>query len=213
MIVFTRWPGQPPQIVEDQITYPIAATMLSVANLKVVRGYSYFGFSFVYVIFKDGTDIYWARSRVLKYLSSLQGQMPSGVTPELGPDATPVGWVLDTPLVDHGGKNDLAKLRTIQDWYLRYKLETVPEVAEVADLGGYVKQFQVNVDPNRLLAYDIQLGKVVHESAQQQRCGRASRQIRRNREYGRGYRVYRNLARSSHYSGGGRSTRHSNSDS
>ena len=162
VIVFTRWPGQPPQIVEDQITYPITTTMLSVANLKVVRGYSYFGFSFVYVIFKDGTDIYWARSRVLEYLSSLQGQMPSGVTPELGPDATPVGWVYEYALVDHSGKNDLAKLRTIQDWYLRYQLETVPGVAEVADLGGYVKQFQVNVDPNRLLAYDIPLGKVVH---------------------------------------------------
>ncbi|HVB79781.1 MAG TPA: CusA/CzcA family heavy metal efflux RND transporter [Candidatus Binataceae bacterium] len=162
VIVFTRWPGQPPQIVEDQITYPITTTMLSVANVKVVRGYSYFGFSFVYVIFKDGTDIYWARSRVLEYLSSLQGQMPSGVTPELGPDATPVGWVYEYALVDHSGKNDLAKLRTIQDWYLRYQLETVPGVAEVADLGGYVKQFQVNVDPNRLLAYDIPLGKVVH---------------------------------------------------
>jgi copper/silver efflux system protein len=162
VIVFTRWPGQPPQIVEDQVTYPITTTMLSVANVKVVRGYSYFGFSFVYVIFKDGTDIYWARSRVLEYLSSLQGRMPSGVTPELGPDATPVGWVYEYALVDHSGKNDLAKLRTIQDWYLRYQLETVPGVAEVADLGGYVKQFQVNVDPNRLLAYDIPLGKVVH---------------------------------------------------
>jgi Cu(I)/Ag(I) efflux system membrane protein CusA/SilA len=162
VIVFTRWPGQPPQIVEDQVTYPIATTMLSVANVKVVRGYSYFGFSFVYVIFKDGTDIYWARSRVLEYLSALQGRMPSGVTPELGPDATPVGWVYEYALVDHSGKNDLAKLRTIQDWYLRYQLETVPGVAEVADVGGYVKQFQVNVDPNRLLAYDIPLNKVIH---------------------------------------------------
>jgi len=162
VIVFTRWPGQPPQIVEDQVTYPITTTMLSVANVKVVRGYSFFGFSFVYVIFKDGTDIYWARSRVLEYLSSLQGQMPPSVTPELGPDATPVGWVYEYALVDRTGKNDLAKLRTIQDWYLRYQLETVPGVAEVADLGGYVKQFQVNVDPNRLLAYDIPLSKVIH---------------------------------------------------
>lgn len=162
VIVFTRWPGQPPQIVEDQVTYPITTTMLAVANVKVVRGYSFFGFSFVYVIFKDGTDIYWARSRVLEYLSALQGQMPAGVAPELGPDATPVGWVYEYALVDRSGKNDLAKLRTIQDWYLRYQLETVPGVAEVADLGGFVKQYQVNVDPNRLLAYDIPLSKVIH---------------------------------------------------
>jgi Cu(I)/Ag(I) efflux system membrane protein CusA/SilA len=162
VIVFTRWPGQPPQIVEDQVTYPITTTMLAVANVKVVRGYSFFGFSFVYVIFKDGTDIYWARSRVLEYLSALQGRMPAGVTPELGPDATPVGWVYEYALVDHSGRNDLAKLRTIQDWYLRYQLETVPGVSEVADLGGFVKQFQVNVDPNRLLAYDIPLSKVIH---------------------------------------------------
>jgi copper/silver efflux system protein len=162
VIVYTRWPGQPPQIVEDQVTYPITTTMLAAANVKVVRGYSFFGYSFVYVIFKDGTDIYWARSRVLEYLSSLQGQMPPGVTPELGPDATPVGWVYEYALVDRSGHNDLAKLRTIQDWYLRYQLETVSGVAEVASLGGFVKQYQVNVDPNRLLAYDIPLSKVVH---------------------------------------------------
>jgi copper/silver efflux system protein len=162
VIVYTRWPGQPPQIVEDQVTYPIATTMLAVANVKVVRAYSFFGFSFVYVIFKDGTDIYWARSRVLEYLSSIQGRMPPGVTPELGPDATPVGWVYEYALVDHSGRNSLAKLRTIQDWYLRYQLETVPGVAEVADLGGFVKQYQVNVDPNKLLAYDMPLSKVIH---------------------------------------------------
>jgi copper/silver efflux system protein len=162
VIVYTRWPGQPPQIVEDQVTYPITTTMLAVANVKVVRGYSFFGYSFVYVIFKDGTDIYWARSRVLEYLSSLQGRMPPGVTPELGPDATPVGWVYEYALVDHSGHNDLARLRTIQDWYLRYQLETVSGVAEVASLGGFVKQYQVNVDPNRLLAYDIPLSKVIH---------------------------------------------------
>ena len=161
MIVFTRWPGQPPQIVEDQVTYPITTTMLSVANVKVVRGYSYFGFSFVYVIFKDGTDIYWARSRVLEYLSSLQGRMPSGVTPELGPDATPVGWVYEYALVDHSGKNDLAKLRTLQDWYLRYQLETVPGVAEVAAIGGFVRQYQVNLDPDKLRAYGIPLRTVI----------------------------------------------------
>ncbi len=161
VIVYTRWPGQPPQIVEDQVTYPITTRMLAIANVKVVRAYSFFGYSFVYVIFKDGTDIYWARSRVLEYLSALQGRMPPGVTPELGPDATPVGWVYEYALVDRTGNNDLAKLRTIQDWYLRYQLETVPGVAEVADLGGFVKQYQVNVDPNRLLAYDIPLSKVI----------------------------------------------------
>jgi len=162
VIVYTEWPGQPPQIVEDQVTYPITTMMLAVANVKVVRGYSFFGYSFVYVIFKDGTDIYWARSRVLEYLSALQGRMPSGVTPQLGPDATPVGWVYEYALVDHSGRHDLSRLRTIQDWYLRYQLQTVPGVAEVASLGGFVKQYQVVLDPNKLLAYDIPLGTVMN---------------------------------------------------
>jgi Cu(I)/Ag(I) efflux system membrane protein CusA/SilA len=161
VIIFTEWPGQPPQIVEDQVTYPITTTMLAVANTKVVRGYSFFGLSFVYVIFKDGTDIYWARSRVLEYLSFVQGQLPPGVTPALGPDATPVGWVFEYAVVDRSGKHDLAELRTLQDWYLRYQLQTVPGVANVASVGGYVKQYQVNVDPNRLLAYDLPLQKII----------------------------------------------------
>lgn len=161
VIVYTEWAGQPPQILEDQVTYPITTMMLAVSNVKVVRGYSFFGYSFVYVIFKDGTDIYWARSRVLEYLSALQGRMPRGVTPQLGPDATPVGWVYEYALVDRTGGSDLARLRTIQDWYLRYQVQTVPGVAEVASLGGFVKQYQVNVDPDRLLAYDIPLGKVI----------------------------------------------------
>ena len=161
VIIYTEWPGQPPQIVEDQVTYPITTTMLGVANVKVVRGYSFFGYSFVYVIFKDGTDIYWARSRVLEYLSALQGRMPPGVTPELGPDATPVGWVYEYALVDHSGKQNLAQLRTLQDWYLRYQLQTIPGVAEVASLGGSVKQYQVVLDPNKLLAYGVPLGKVI----------------------------------------------------
>ncbi len=161
VIVYTEWPGQPPQIVEDQVTYPISTTMLAVANVKVVRAYSFFGYSFVYVIFKDGTDIYWARSRVLEYLSALQGRMPPGVTPQLGPDATPVGWVYEYALVDHSGRHDLARLRTIQDWSLRYQLQTVPGVAEVASLGGFVKQYQVVLDPNKLLAYDIPLSTVI----------------------------------------------------
>ncbi len=161
VIIFTEWQGQPPQIVEDQVTYPLTTTMLAVANAKVVRGYSFFGLSFVYVIFQDGTDIYWARSRVLEYLSFVQNQLPPGVTPVLGPDATPVGWVFEYAVVDRTGKHDLAQLRTIQDWYLRYQLQTVPGVANVAAAGGFVKQYQVNVDPNRLLAYNLPLSTVV----------------------------------------------------
>jgi Cu(I)/Ag(I) efflux system membrane protein CusA/SilA len=161
VIIFTEWPGQPPRIVEDQVTYPITTTMLAVANTEVVRGYSFFGLSFVYVIFKDGTDIYWARSRVLEYLSFIQAQLPPGVIPSLGPDATPVGWVFEYAVVDRTGRHDLAELRSLQDWYLRYQLQTVPGVANVASVGGYVKQYQVNVDPNRLLAYDLPLAKVI----------------------------------------------------
>lgn len=161
VIIFTEWQGQPPQIIEDQVTYPLTTTMLAVANAKVVRGYSFFGLSFVYVIFKDGTDIYWARSRVLEYLSFVQNQLPPAVTPVLGPDATPVGWVLEYAVVDRTGKHDLAQLRSIQDWYLRYQLQTVPGVANVAAAGGFVKQYQVNVDPNRLLAYNLPLSTVV----------------------------------------------------
>jgi Cu(I)/Ag(I) efflux system membrane protein CusA/SilA len=161
VIIFTEWPGQPPQIVEDQVTYPLTTTMLAVANAKVVRGYSYFGLSFVYVIFEDGTDIYWARSRVLEYLSFVQNQLPQGVTPVLGPDATPVGWVFQYALVDRSGKHDLSELRSIQDWYLRYQLQTVPGVANVAVAGGFVRQYQVTIDPNRLLAYDLPLSTVV----------------------------------------------------
>src|SRR6516225_12009629 len=161
VIVYTEWPGQPPQIVEDQVTYPITTMMLAVANVKVVRGYSFFGYSFVYVIFKDGSDIYWARSRVLEYLSSLQGGMPPEVSPQLGPDATPVGWVYEYALVDRSGRHDLAELRTLQDWYLRYQLQTVPGVAEVASLGGFVKQYQVNIDPNALAAFNVPLPTLV----------------------------------------------------
>jgi copper/silver efflux system protein len=161
VIIFTEWPGQPPQIVEDQVTYPLTTTMLAVSKAKVVRGYSFFGLSFVYVIFDDGTDVYWARSRVLEYLSFVQNQLPEGVTPVLGPDATPVGWVFEYALVDRSGKHDLSQLRSIQDWFVRYQLQTVPGVANVATAGGFVKQYQVTVDPNRLLAYHLPLGKVM----------------------------------------------------
>ncbi|MEO8603786.1 MAG: CusA/CzcA family heavy metal efflux RND transporter [bacterium] len=161
VIIFTEWPGQPPQIIEDQVTYPLTTTMLAVAKAKVVRGYSFFGLSFVYVIFEDGTDIYWARSRVLEYLSFVQNQLPPGVTPVLGPDATPVGWVFQYALVDRSGKHDLSELRSLQDWYVRYQLQTVPGVANVAVVGGFIKQYQVNVDPNTLLAYNLPLSKVI----------------------------------------------------
>ena len=162
VIVFTEYPGQAPQVVEDQVTYPLTTAMLAVPGAKVVRGYSFFGFSFVYLIFDDGTDMYWARSRVLEYLNYVSSRLPAGVSPTLGPDATGVGWVYEYALVDRSGQYDLAGLRSIQDWYLRYPLQTVPGVSEVASVGGFVKQYQVEVDPNVLLAYDIPLSKVRH---------------------------------------------------
>ncbi len=158
VIVFTEYPGQAPRIIEDQITYPITTKMLSVPYAKVVRGYSFFNFSFVYVIFEDGTDLYWARSRVLEYLSQLQGQLPRGVTPTLGPDATGVGWAFIYSLTSPS--RDLQQLRSIQDWYLKYELTATEGVSEVASVGGFVKQYQVTVDPEKLRAYDIPLGKV-----------------------------------------------------
>ncbi len=160
VIVFTEYPGQAPQVVEDQVTYPLTTAMLAVPNAKVVRGYSFFGFSFVYIIFEDGTNMYWARSRVLEYLNYVSSRLPDGVTPSLGPDATGVGWIYEYALVDRTGKHDLAQLRSLQDWYLRYPLQTVEGVAEVASVGGYVKQYQVEVDPNLLAAYHIPLAKV-----------------------------------------------------
>jgi Cu(I)/Ag(I) efflux system membrane protein CusA/SilA len=162
VIVFTDYADQSPQVVEDQVTYPLTTAMLAVPHAKVVRGYSFFGLSFVYVIFEDGTDMYWARSRVLEYLNYVRGRLPQGVTPTLGPDATGVGWVYEYALVDKSGKHDLAQLRSIQDWYLRYPLQTVPGVSEVASMGGYVKQYQVEVDPNVLQAYQIPLSTVIN---------------------------------------------------
>jgi len=161
VIVFTDYADQSPQVVEDQVTYPLTTAMLAVPHAKVVRGYSFFGLSFVYVIFEDGTDMYWARSRVLEYLNYVKGRLPQGVTPTLGPDATGVGWVYEYALVDKSGKHDLAQLRSIQDWYLRYPLQTVSGVSEVASVGGYVKQYQVEVDPNVLQAYQIPLSTVI----------------------------------------------------
>jgi Cu(I)/Ag(I) efflux system membrane protein CusA/SilA len=160
VIVFTEYPGQAPQVVEDQVTYPLTTAMLSVPFAETVRGYSFFGFSFVYVIFEDGTDLYWARSRVLEYLNFVGGRLPPGVTPVLGPDATGVGWIYEYALVDHSGRHDLSDLRTIQDWYLRYELQTVPGVSEVASLGGFVRQYQVELDPNALASFGIPLSQV-----------------------------------------------------
>ena len=158
VIIYTEWPGQAPQIVQDQVTYPITTKMLSVPKAKVVRGYSFYGYSFVYVIFADGTDPYWARSRVLEYLSSLGGQLPRGVTPSLGPDATGVGWAFMYSL--NSKERSLAELRSMQDWYLKYQLTSVEGVAEVASLGGFVKQYQVTVDPTKLRAYNLSIAEV-----------------------------------------------------
>ena len=160
VILFTRHPGQSPQVIEDQVTYPLTTAMLSVPKTKVVRGYSFFGMSFVYVIFEDGTDMYWARSRVLEALNFASSRLPQGVTPTLGPDATGVGWIYEYALIDRSGKHDLAQLRSLQDWYLRYPLQAVNGVAEVASIGGFVKQYQVEVDPNALQRYGISLNMI-----------------------------------------------------
>lgn len=162
VIVFTEYPGQAPQVVEDQVTYPLSTAMLGVPFAKVVRGYSFFGLSFVYVIFDDGTDLYWARSRVLESLNYVSGRLPSGVTPTLGPDATGVGWIYEYALMDRSGQRNLAELRSLQDWHIRYELQTVPGVAEVASVGGHVRQYQVEVDPNQLAAYGLSLSHVRH---------------------------------------------------
>jgi Cu(I)/Ag(I) efflux system membrane protein CusA/SilA len=159
VIIYSRW-DRSPDIIEDQVTYPIVSAMLGTPKVKTIRGFSDFGFSYVYVIFQDGTDIYWARSRVLEYLSKIQPVLPTGVKTELGPDATGVGWVFQYALVDDSGTQSLADLRTLQDWNLRYRLQSVPGVAEVASIGGFVKQYQVTVDPNRLKAYDLGIMEV-----------------------------------------------------
>ncbi len=161
VIIRTTYPGQAPQIVENQITYPLTTTMLSVPGAKTVRGYSFFGDSFVYVLFEDGTDPYWARSRVLEYLNQVQSRLPAQAKASLGPDATGVGWVYEYALVDRTGRMDLSQLRTLQDWFLKYELKTVPNVSEVASVGGMVRQYQIVLDPDRLRAYNIPHGKVI----------------------------------------------------
>jgi copper/silver efflux system protein len=160
VIVRTEFPGQAPQVVEDQVTYPLTTTMLSVPGARTVRGYSFFGDSYVYIIFDDKTDLYWARSRVLEYLSQVAGRLPAGAKPTLGPDGTGVGWIYEYALVDHSGKYDISQLRALQDWFLKYELKAVPNVAEVASVGGLVKQYQVVLDPDRLRALGITLARV-----------------------------------------------------
>src|SRR5262252_7752006 len=161
VIVYTEWEGRSPDLVEDQITYPISTVFIAAPKVKFVRGESMFGKSFVYVIFQDGTDLYWARSRVLEYLNSVRGSLPEGVNPVIGPDATGVGWVFQYALVDDSGKHNLAQLRSIQDWDLRYALESVEGVAEVAPVGGFVKEYQIDLDPNRLAGYNISVGDII----------------------------------------------------
>ncbi len=161
VIIHTRWAGEPPDIIEDQVTYPIATTMLAAPRVKAVRAQTMFGDSYIFVVFQSGTNLYWARSRVLEYLQEIQGELPPGVHPVIGPDATGAGWVYEYVLVDHTHKYSLADLRTLQDWYLRYQLETVPGVAEVATIGGFVRQYQVKLDPDKLRAYNIPLSRVI----------------------------------------------------
>ncbi|PKP63094.1 MAG: CusA/CzcA family heavy metal efflux RND transporter, partial [Alphaproteobacteria bacterium HGW-Alphaproteobacteria-9] len=161
VVVRTNFAGQAPQIVEDQVTYPLSTTLLSVPGVETVRGFSMFGDSFVYVIVEDGTDLYWARSRVLEYLSQAQGDLPAGVSPQLGPDATGVGWIYEYALVDRSGGHDLAGLRSIQDWFLRYELQTIPGVAEVASVGGMIRQYQIVLDPYRMASLGVTHAEVV----------------------------------------------------
>jgi len=163
VIVHTSWAGQPPSLIEDQVTYPIVTKLLAASHVKAVRAQTMLGDSYVFVVFEDGTDLYWARSRVLEYMQQIQGNLPANVQPVLGPDATGAGWVYEYVLVDRTHQRSLAELRSIQDWYLRYQLETVPGVAEVSTIGGFVKQYQVNVDPNKLRAYGIPLSMVIEK--------------------------------------------------
>jgi Cu(I)/Ag(I) efflux system membrane protein CusA/SilA len=160
VIIKTSYPGQAPQVVEDQVTYPLTTAMLSVPGARTVRGYSFFGDSYVYIIFDDDTDLYWARSRVLEYLSQVAPNLPENARPQLGPDATGVGWVYLYALVDRTGQHDISQLRSLQDWFLKFELQTVSGVSEVSSIGGMVKQYQVRVDPEKLRAYGIPLSHI-----------------------------------------------------
>src|SRR5580693_411834 len=161
VIIHTRWTGQPPSLIEDQVTYPIVTKLLAAPHVKAVRAQTMIGDSYVFVVFEDGTDLYWARSRVLEYLQQITGRLPSGVHPVIGPDATGAGWVYEYLIVDHNHRYSLADLRSLQDWFLRYQLESVPGVAEVASIGGFVRQYQVRLDPDKLRAFNIPLSTVI----------------------------------------------------
>ncbi len=161
VIIYTEWTGRSPDLVEDQITYPITSTLLAAPKVQAVRGFSYLGSSFIYVIFEEGTDIYWARSRILEYLQAVKNKIPADVNPILGPDATSLGWGFSYAVVDETGKLDLAQLRSLQDWNLKLAIESVPGVSQVASVGGFVKQYQITLDPNRLSAYNIPITKVI----------------------------------------------------
>ncbi|HEV2172263.1 MAG TPA: efflux RND transporter permease subunit, partial [Nitrospira sp.] len=161
VIIHTGWNGEPPNIIEDQVTYPIVTALLAAPSVKAVRAQTMFGDAYVFVVFEDGTDLYWARSRVLEYLQQIQGRLPTDVHPTIGPDATGAGWVYEYLVVDHNHRYSLADLRSLQDWYLRYQIDTVPGVAEVASIGGFVRQYQVRLDPDKLRAYNIPLSTVI----------------------------------------------------
>src|SRR5712675_1763460 len=161
VIIHTAWEGEPPDVIEDQVTYPIVTSLLAAPRVKAVRAQTMLGDSYVYVVFQDGTDLYWARSRVVEYLQQISRRLPENVHPVIGPDATGAGWVYEYAIVDKSGKHSLADLRSLQDWHLRYALATVPGVAEVATIGGFVRQYQVQLDPNKLLAYGIPLSTVI----------------------------------------------------
>jgi Cu(I)/Ag(I) efflux system membrane protein CusA/SilA len=161
VIIHTDWNGEPPNIIEDQVTYPIVTALLAAPSVKALRAQTMFGDSYVFVVFEDGTDLYWARSRVLEYLQQIQGRLPANVHPTIGPDATGAGWVYEYLVVDHNHRYSLADLRSLQDWYLRYQIDTVPGVAEVASIGGFVRQYQVRLDPDKLRAYNIPLSTVI----------------------------------------------------
>jgi Cu(I)/Ag(I) efflux system membrane protein CusA/SilA len=173
VIIKTTYPGQAPQVVQDQVTYPLTTAMLSVPGAVTVRGYSFFGDSYVYVIFDEKTDLYWARSRVLEYLSQVAPSLPASARPQLGPDATGVGWVFIYALVDKTGQHDISQLRSLQDWFLKYELQTVPGVSEVSSVGGMIKQYQVTVNPDKLRAFGIPIAHIqnaIKESNQENIC-------------------------------------------
>ena len=161
VIIHTPWSGEPPNVIEDQVTYPIVSALLSAPHVKGVRAQTMFGDSYVFVVFEDGTDLYWARSRVTEYLQQIAGKLPADAHPAIGPDATGAGWVYEYAILDPSHKKSLADLRALQDWYLRYQLQTVPGVAEVASIGGFVRQYQVNLDPKKLFAYGIPASTVI----------------------------------------------------